>query len=247
MNRALVAALEQPAADARVQEVVVGLVYTAVLLDDGRAGVAYTFRDQAEGACAVFRGLRPLAGRGADELLPLAASLDPIEAAVGLATANALISPGPDGDGGDVLEHLELRQDDDVGMVGHFGPLVPEVRRRSEKLYIFERLEKPVGNMLPQEQAPQILPQCQVAIISATTLINHSLEGLLDVCSGCRVAVLLGPSTPLLPGVFQDTPLTMISGMVVRDAPGLMKVVAQAGGTRQFSRLVDKRNVSLTG
>ena len=65
-------------------------------------------------------------------------------------------------------------------MVGYFGPLVPEVRRRAAKLHIFERVDLPQGDLLPQERAGEILPHCQVAIISATTLLNRTLEPLLS-------------------------------------------------------------------
>ena len=58
---------------------------------------------------------------------------------------------------------------------------------------------------------------------------------------------MLGPSTPLCPEIFAGTPVTMLSGVTVRDAPGLLQVVAEAGGTRQFSRLVDKKNLRLRG
>lgn len=233
-------------AQGRVAQVVVGLGYTAVMLEDGRAGVAYTLREQVQGGCGVFQGRRPLAGQEAAELLGLAVSRDPVEAAVGLAVAGALLSPGPaEAATGDVLDHLDLQPEDTVGMVGYFGPLVPEVRRRAGRLVIFERVDLPQGDILPQERARELLPQCRVAIISATTLLNQTLEPLLEACAGCREVVLLGPSTPLCPQVFAGTPLTMLSGVAVRDAPALLQVVAEAGGTRQFSRLVDKKNLRL--
>lgn len=244
LARKLAAALA-PRAAGRAATVVVGLTYTAAMLEDGRAGVAYTFRDQAQGGCSVFGGKRPLAGQEASDLLALATSRDPIEAAVGLAVAGALLSSEPADAAGDVLDHLDLDDGDTVGMVGYFGPLVPEVRRRVERLVIFERVDLPQGDILPQERALELLPQCQVAIISATTLLNQTLEPLLEACASCREVVLLGPSTPLCPEIFSGTPVTMLSGVAVRDAQGLLQVVAEAGGTRQFSRLVDKKNLRL--
>ena len=244
LARKLTAALATRAAG-RAATVVVGLTYTAAMLEDGRAGVAYTFRDQAQGGCSVFGGKRPLAGQEASTLLALATSRDPIEAAVGLAVAGALLSSDPADAVGDVLDHLDLDDGDTVGMVGYFGPLVPEVRRRAQRLVIFERVDLAQGDILPQERAVELLPQCQVAIISATTLLNQTLEPLLEACANCREVVLLGPSTPLCPEIFLGTPVTMLSGVAVRDAQGLLRVVAEAGGTRQFSRMVDKKNLRL--
>ena len=55
------AALEK-AEDIKVTDVRIGLGYTAVQLDTGSVGLAYTFRDKAESGCSVFQGKRPLAG-----------------------------------------------------------------------------------------------------------------------------------------------------------------------------------------
>jgi hypothetical protein len=55
----LIAGLTNAAQAAVVDDVRIGLGYIAVKLADDRTGVAYTFRDQAQGGCSVFHGLRP--------------------------------------------------------------------------------------------------------------------------------------------------------------------------------------------
>ena len=76
------AAVEKQAAEKLVTDVRIGLGYTAVELADGRVGVAFTFREAARGCCA-FQTMHLLSGRSASELVPLLASADPIDAAVG--------------------------------------------------------------------------------------------------------------------------------------------------------------------
>jgi cytochrome c-type biogenesis protein CcmH/NrfF len=121
----IVTCLLDSAREVRVADVRIGLGYTAVRLAHGRTGVAFTFRDQAQGCCSVWNGPRPLCARGAADLLPLLDSEDAIEAGVGLASANALANQDPrDSLDGEVLAHLDLTPDDQVAMVGHFGPLV---------------------------------------------------------------------------------------------------------------------------
>ena len=71
----------------------------------------------------------------------------PTLSACGLATANALANGihhwrerrGAGMIEGDLLEVLELRSDDQVGMIGCFSPLVEPIRRRVGRLLIFER------------------------------------------------------------------------------------------------------------
>lgn len=232
------------ARNTRVSDVRIGLGYTAVRLADGRTGVAYTFRDQARGGCSVFHGLRPLSGSPATDLLTLLESQDAIEAGLGLACANALANRD-DAEylEGDVLDHLGLVTEDSVGMVGHFGPLVEAIRERARSLVVFERVDEPSGFLRPQHEATARLPECSIALITATSVINHSVDDLLDAARGCREVVLLGASTPMLPEAFDTARVTMLSGVVVKEPHEVMCVVSEGGGMRQFSPYVRKVTV----
>ena len=58
-----------PAATGRsVNDVRVGLGYTAVQLDDGHCGLACTLRDEIQECCAAVKAAGTLAGRPAAEL-----------------------------------------------------------------------------------------------------------------------------------------------------------------------------------
>ncbi len=199
-----------------VSDVRIGLGYTGVMLEDGRAGVAYTFREEAKGGCSVFRKFRPVSGRRSSELVALLESDDPIEAAVGLACANSLVNVEDTRFlNGDVLKHVDLRSNDHVGMVGHFGPLVEVLEERARTLTVFERIEEPSGLLRPTEEATELLPKCQVALITATSIINHTIDKLLEAAQECREIVVLGASTPLMPEVFHGRKVTLLSGVIV--------------------------------
>lgn len=237
----IVACLIDSARETRVSDVRIGLGYTAVRLADGRTGVAFTFRDLAEGCCSVFNGIRPLSTRPAADLLALLESHDAIEAGVGLACANALVTPDEAACvDGDILDHLDLRPEDHVGMVGHFEPLVEAIQKRARALTVFERVDRPSGLLRPQQDAETALPRCQVALITATSIINHTVDNLLEAARGCREVVLLGPSTPLMAEVFSGHKVTMLSGVVVKEPEAVLRVVSEGGGTRQFAPYVRK-------
>jgi uncharacterized protein (DUF4213/DUF364 family) len=229
---------------AEVADVRVGLGYTAVRLANGRTGVAYTFRDLARGGCSVFDGIRPLAGRPAADLLALLESRDAIEAGVGLACANALANRNEAGyREGDVLEQLDVRPEDDIAMVGHFGPLVGALRERARSLTIYERVAEPTGLLRPQEEAPAGLARCQIALITAASIVNHTVDGLLEAARGCRQVALLGASTPLIAEAFDAVAVTLLSGVVVMAPDEVLRVVSEGGGMRQFSPHVRKVTV----
>ncbi len=236
------------AAKAAVKDVRIGLGYTAVLVEDNRMGLAYTFREEAARGCQVFEGLPALAGTKASQLLAFLGSQDRIEMAVALATANALINTArPELVAGDILEHVRIQPQDQVGMVGYFAPLVPRLRKKTDSILIFETVKKKVNDLLPEEEAPRLLPECQVALITSTSILNHSIDGLLSATESCREVVLLGASTPLLAEAFAGTPVTSLSGVIVTNTTAVLQIVSEGGGMRAFKETVQKVNLTLTG
>jgi len=236
--------LTPKASAASVAEVRIGLGYTAVRLTDSGTGVALTFLPRDEHCCTLVDDLHPVAGRQAVDLLARLSSADPIEAALGLACANALANrPGPDYQPGDVLEQIGIGPEDHVGMVGNFKPLAGPVRQMAASLTIFERIATAQGEIRPASEARQRLPECQIALITGTAIINHTIDEILVAARGCREVVILGASTPLLPEAFEQTPVSRLSGVLVEDIDGILQAVSAGGGMRAFKHHVNKVNL----
>ena len=234
------------AATRSVANVRVGLGYTAVHLDDGGCGLAYTFRDEVGEGCCVIREAGTLTGRQASDLAEWVRSSDPVASAVGLATLNALIYVPPGARAVDLLSEIQVAANDVIGMVGYFGPLVEPLRSRGKALHVFERRPHAESGVLPEAAAADVLPQCQLVILSATTLLNRTLDQLLDLCRNARELAVLGPSTPLLPEVFMDRGVTLLSGVQVVNPERVLRVVSEGGGTRQFGAAVKKITLRLS-
>lgn len=240
------AAAALPYADgAKVRDVRIGLGYTAVRLFDDRCGLAYTFRNAVAAGCTVLAGDRPLAGRPASELIELVTSRNCIAAAVGMATINALCNtPQQTAVPGDIMEAMHFDAADTVGMIGNFIPLVRPIRSRVETLHIFEQQNTDAeANVLPAEAVPDILPQCGIAVVTATALLNGTIDSILAAAGACREVVLLGATTPLTASVFVDTPVTFLSGVVVTDIDNVMRIISEGGGMRVFKPHVQKVNL----
>ena len=237
-----------------IQKTVAGGRFCAVMLDDGGVGVANLCPDVCGEPTRRVSDWLPRPGAPAADTLATLAT--PERSAVGLATANALANRffgrGDPSDElcsrGDLLKALELRPDDHVGMVGCFCPMVEGIRRRVRRLSIFERGQRLTPDLLPEDRAAELLPECSVALITATTLINGTIDELLAAAANCREVVLLGPSTPLVPEVFATVPgvVTLLAGVVVTDAEELLRTVARDGGTRDFKTSVVKVNVRVS-
>jgi uncharacterized protein (DUF4213/DUF364 family) len=223
------------AADIRI-----GLGYTGVLLADGSCGLAYTLHESEYESCCVIPEAGNLTARKVSELVSWMKLSDTTACAVGLATVNAILASTVKATESDILGLLPVHSDDSVGMIGFFGPLVNPLRERAKVLHIFERRPDPESGILPESAAEEILPKCQVAVISATAILNHTIDGLLDLCKKAREIAILGPSTPFLPELFGRRGVTMLSGLQIADPNSTLRIVSEGGGTRQFGRAVRK-------
>jgi len=232
--------------DLRVADVRIGLCYTAVMLDDGNVGLAYMFRDELLRGCAARTVKQPFAGQGANDILFGITSSDFLKRTVGIAAANAVLNREHPGlIAGDVLDIIDLQPDDVVGMVGYFGPLVSAIKRKGCRLLVFEKKSMKDEGVYPDEQACALLPECTVALITATSIINATFEALVEAARSCRVRAVLGPSTPLAPEVFAPSGVTLLSGVLVADPGAVLRTVSEGGGMHAFKHQVRKVNLTL--
>lgn len=246
LRQRIIEILEPSCSGHVVRDVRIGLGYTAVQLDDGGTGVAYTLNRGRAGGCTAFGGNRPIAGSPARDLLRYLNYQGLLESSLGLATANALANRSPSrGATGDVLKSVKFFPTDSVAMVGYFAPLVAQLENRVSKLDIFEEHSELSSRLRPSSEAVSAIPKYDVAFITSTTIINGTADELLESAKNCREIVLLGPSTPLIRDAFDGMSTTWLSGIVVEDPDGLLRLVGEAGGTRLFKPFVTKWNIPL--
>ena len=223
------------AADIRV-----GLGYTAVALDSGQVGLAWTPHPSAM-TCTHFQGAGTLAGQPTGNLLRLLVDArSDLARAIGLATANALLAarPRPEASREDIVSILGVTAQDKVAMVGYFGPIVGQLRTISCRLDIVELNPRP-GETISPDQGREALAACDVAILTGTSLINGTCDDLIASLGRARTAALLGPSTPLCPEAFAGTRITHLAGSRVREAEAVLRIVSEGGGTMLLKKHVD--------
>lgn len=175
-----------------------------------------------------------LTGKAAAELAHLSLSADIEKASLGLAAINSLLpvdlSRCTEVNAADIL--FEKGKDKNVSIIGHF-PFVDDLKGVAKNLWVIEKWQKP-GDY-PEEDATQYLPQSDVIAISSTTLINHTLEGLLPLCPRSSFTMLLGPTTPMTDVIF-DHGIDMISGSLVIDQELALTCIKQGANFRQLKR-----------
>jgi uncharacterized protein (DUF4213/DUF364 family) len=223
--------------DGRVVQVSIGLHWTAVLTEvenQLRCGLATTIHaEHCHGVLDV-----PQAGKLENQsALELAARINEAHstmASVGMAAINALLPQRPE-----TWEDLNAEEviavrgsGKSVVLIGHF-PFVDRLRERVGKLTILELNPRP-GD-LPVTKAKDIIPSADVVAITAMTLINHTLDDLLELCDPQACVILLGPSTPLSPVLFNYN-VDLLCGSIVTDIDSVLHAVRQGANFRQVHR-----------
>jgi uncharacterized protein (DUF4213/DUF364 family) len=220
----------------------IGPFWTVVRTTAG-AGMASTMRAETH-----VHGTAPIAEAGSllerppGELAALLRSTSAPEAAVGLAAVNAIIGPAAKGLSEDkALAVLDERgAGRRVAMIGRF-PFAEGLRELCAQLWVFERgLDRRHGDF-GEEAMEQLLPQADVVAVTATTLLNSTLPGVLACVRPDAFLMMLGPSTPLTPALF-DFGFDILCGTVIVDADAVLKAVGQGAVTKQIKGV---RRVSL--
>lgn len=215
--------------DDPVNKVVVGAHWTAVL--SRYCGMASTVMSQKLHAEEHIRDAGELHKKSAMQLAQLTLSSNTMEAGIGLAALNALLSPPKTN-----VTHLNALQfladngsGKKIAIFGHF-PNLEKVRSVSEQLFIFELM--PAEGEFGIESIPEILPSADLVAITSNSIINHSLEKILAYANQNAYKMMLGPSTPLSPVLF-DYGLDMLAGVRILDPDVLFLSISQGAIFKQ--------------
>jgi len=125
-----------------------------------------------------------------------------------------------------------------LAIVGHF-PYLDALRAKATQSWILE-LDPEEGDT-PASEATAVLPQADVVGITGSTLANGTLEGLLRLCRRDAFVVLIGPTTPLSPVLFEYG-VDALCGVIAEDPDQVLTAITQEGSTR---RIPGTRPVSL--
>ncbi len=235
-------------ADAPVREIRRGIHWTAVV--SRQCGLSSTMirehccddgENDFQSSLSKFTAL---------EIARYALSDDISKASLGLAAINSLMeidqSKCVEVNAGDLI--AEKANGKNVSVIGHF-PFVDELRTIARNLWVMEVHPRPEDHAA--QDAEQYLPQSDIVAISGTTLINHTLSGLLRLCPRAGLKLLLGPTTPMSE-VFFGYGVDVVSGSAVTDEALVLRHISEGANFRQLKRgggirlLTMVRNASTT-
>jgi len=217
--------------NAPVKDIRQGIFHTGVLTR--YCGLAATLPKDAlmqEGPLVREPGL--LLDKTPKDLVHMAYSESILEAAIGMAAINSLLEVDLETctelNAADLI--LKKGEDRAVAIVGHF-PFIPRVREKSKTLWVIEK--NPRDGDFKEDEADRFIPQADVVAITGTSLTNHTLVHLLELCRPESFVIMLGDTVPLSSVLF-DYGVDAVSGTKVIDPDLALRCVSQGANFRQI-------------
>ena len=151
------------------------------------------------------------------------------EASLGMAAANAFYNTPERIEALGVRSTMEIYSTEGielrgltVGIIGHMkGP--KGLHEQAKAVYTLER--EPQEGDYPDSACDWILPQCDLVLITGSTIANKTLPHLLELCKKA-IVILQGPSVPLCPALL-DFGIDRITGMAIEDRASIRDRVEQ--------------------
>ncbi len=195
-----------------------------VTLRDGSAGLYYAWLGDSQKGMGSRYEPDEFVGRHPVELARYCAGDDEADCSLGLAAINAItryvyrragFTPG---DAPDSMGILNIAAADHVGMVGYFPSLVKRLRNNGIRLTVIEKkpqFHKRQENFLVSADL-QTLDGCNKVMITASTLLNNSIDDVLEYSHGAQKRVMIGPTAGFFPDPLFARGISAIGGSEIR-------------------------------
>lgn len=237
-----------------VEKIVIGLFFTGVKLNTGEGGLCFTpIKSIPEAVCCPSSAqLMPasgrLEGRAAIQFMNDMFNGSPLKKTMAIAVLNALSSAcwkkkKPETyrirTGADPIDEMVIPNDGFFVVVGALVTALKKLKQRNKPFAVLELDPSTLKSdeleyFVPFAKAHEVVPKADLLVITGTTLINDTLEGLLEKRKPGAEIIVVGPTASMLPEAFFRRGVTRIGGVMVTDADRVLNVIGQAGSGYHF-------------
>ncbi len=114
-------------------------------------------------------------------------------------------------------------------MVGLFPGLVKTIRNAGAQLIIIEKNELLIKKYpdLPITLDAGKLKSCNKILCTSTTILNNSLDNILENCSSEAFVSIVGPTAGYFPDPLFARGVDVVGGRVVKDGDQFMELLSQ--------------------
>ena len=222
----------------RVTDGVIGLNFVGLQLSSGRSHFVYLMREALPSGDMIFPYGEEMIGMDAWEVAQWALTgAEDLQRSLGVAALNAASPFYRD-------PRYQSREDfydgitgqDVMGVIGYMPPLVERYAGRVKQYISFDRAIDLQGSVegaevYPMSRQAELLPACDIVVITGTSMINHTTEEVLAMCTGARDILLSGFSLPYYPEAYRNSGITAMGSVYYADdSAALFKPLSLAAG-----------------
>ena len=227
--------------DITIEDVRIGVFLTAVKLSNDAYGLASTQINRRAGRgrrnMGAFSPLQ-IKGQKISDLF-LGEKPDRIGDSLQVAVLNALSSRVMTSEhyriveDSDPIDLLDLSSRKTITIVGAFQSYIRKFRQTEHDLKVLELNSKAlhpddIHYYVPAAEAKQILPSSDIIIITGSTTVNHSLDGLLELVPAKSMVVVTGPTSSYVPDALFQKGVHLIGATRIMDPEEMMQMVGEA-------------------
>ena len=132
-----------------------------------------------------------------------------------------------------LLETLCQAKPRHIALIGHFH-FADELRAFGHQLDIYELDGRCEPGDRPSSQIPQYLPDADIVVMTSSTMITHATEQILDSCRPDAFKMIVGPTVPLHP-ILWDYGFDAVCGSIIHDDAQVSATARQGGNHKQMT------------
>jgi uncharacterized protein (DUF4213/DUF364 family) len=228
-----------------IKRVNIGIMFTAVQLSSGYCGVASTdlgmvanctktknkdFGEFSPGKIAGRKLIDLFSFNGGSKILDIVklAALNAVSAEL-IENANYKIITDKD-----PIDLVELNSNKTVCIVGAFHSYMKNIAETLAKLIVLELNEDAIPVeykkfYVPAAKAGEVFPEADVIIITGSTLVNNTLDEMLDIIPPDKQVIIVGPTASLIPDVLFKKGINIIGSTRILDADKVFLAIEEGG------------------
>ena len=209
--------------------------FMAICLEGGAAGISYVLLPDEK--MAAYSALKPseFVGQDPRELALQFGNDDPLKEMISLAAINAICQDvmkqtqfEPDS-ATDSIGLLSVAAGDRVGMVGLFFPLIKTIEKQGAQLVVLEKFDYLIQKYpdLNITLDPTELGTCNKILCTSTTVLNNSLDEILNHCRADAFVSIIGPTAGYFPDPLFARGVDVVGGRVVKNGEQFLQLLKE--------------------
>jgi uncharacterized protein (DUF4213/DUF364 family) len=134
----------------------------------------------------------------------------------------------------DPIEFTDLTSQKQITIVGAFNSYIRRISATGNILHILEINRNLIPDefrkyFVPDDEYGSVLPGSDIVIITGQTLVNGTIDSLLEAITPGTQVIITGPSSSILPEVLFENKVSIVGAVRITDPELLFDVVSQGG------------------